>query len=64
MTDQFTSLSPAAMRDIIAKIDESLAIFARHAGHLHASEEQAKNLLLALRKRMLERLENHPEGGP
>lgn len=63
MTDQFTSLSPTALRDIIAKIDESLAIFERHSGRLHAAEFQAKNMLLALRSRMLERLEHHPDGG-
>jgi hypothetical protein len=62
MTDQFTSLSPAALRDIIANIDESLAVFGRHAGRLHATEFQAKNMLLALRARMVERLANHPEG--
>jgi hypothetical protein len=61
MTDQFTSLSPAALRDIIAKIDESLAVFERHSGRLHATEFQAKNMLLALRARMMERLQNHPE---
>ncbi len=62
MTDQFTSLSPAAMRDILAKIDESLAIFERHSGRLHASEFHAKSMLLALRAQMMERLRNHPDG--
>lgn len=63
MTDQFTSLSPAALRDIIAKIDESLAIFAQQSDRLHATELQAKSMLMALRARMVERLENHPDGG-
>jgi len=62
MTDQFTSLSPAAMRDIIAKIDESLAVFEQHTGRLHTSEFQAKTMLIALRTRMIERLQSHPDG--
>ena len=63
MTDQFTSLSPAAMRDIITKIDESLSVFDRHTGRLHTSEFQAKMMLIALRAQMIERLKLHPEGG-
>lgn len=61
MTDQFTSLSPAALRNIIANIDESLAIFAQHPDRLHATELQAKSQLVALRAQMVARLEKHPE---
>lgn len=61
MTDQFTSLTPAAMRDIIAQIDKSLAIFERHQGSLNVAELQAKNMLAALRERMVDGLLAHPD---
>jgi hypothetical protein len=64
MTDQFTALSPVALRDIIAKIDESLAIFELHTDRLHATELQTKSMLVVLRARLVERLENHPDGTP
>lgn len=61
MTDQFTALSPTALRDIIANIDRSLEIYAQYADRLHATELQAKSMLLALRARIVAQLENHPE---
>ena len=59
MTDQYTSLSPAALRDIIANIDETLAVFDRHPDRLRASELKVKVMLIALRAQVLEQLENH-----
>jgi hypothetical protein len=61
MTDQSTSLSPAALRDIIANIDKSLEVFARNPERLHASEVQTRQMLLSLRERIATQLENHPE---
>lgn len=61
MTDQFTSLSPAALKDIIAHIDRSLAVFARHPNQLSAPELQIKRMLEALRLRLADQLQNHPE---
>jgi hypothetical protein len=61
MTDQYTSLSPAALKDIITHIDQSLAILARHLDGLSATELQIKKMLMALRARLVDRLENHPD---
>lgn len=61
MTDQFTSLSPTALRDILAHIDSTLAIFALYPDRLHATELQAKSMLVKLRAQIVERLENHPD---
>ena len=61
MTDQYTSLRPAALKDIIAHIDESLAVFSRHSHPLSESEVQIKRMLGALRARLAEKLANHPE---
>jgi hypothetical protein len=61
MTDQSTSLSPAALRDIIANIDRSLAVFARDPERLHASERQTQQMLISLRERIANQLANHPE---
>jgi len=61
MTDQSTSLSPAALRDIIANLDKSLEIFARDPDRLHVSELQTRKMLLALRERIVTQLQKHPE---
>ena len=61
MTDQFTSLSAAALRDIVAHIDASLAVFARQAERPSAADAQIKKMLITLRTRLLEKLENLPE---
>jgi hypothetical protein len=61
MTDQYTSLSPAALRDIITNIDETLAVFARHPDRLRATELKVKVMLIALRAQVVEQLESHPD---
>ena len=63
MTEHFTSLSPAALREIIANLEQSLAIYAQHPHRLQASEEEGRKLIMALRARLLDRLENHPDKG-
>jgi hypothetical protein len=61
MTDQYTSLSPAALKDIITHIDQSLAILARHRDRLNATESQIKKMLMALRAKLVDKLERHPD---
>jgi hypothetical protein len=56
MTDQFTSLTPAAIKDIIAHLDESIAVFERNKGRMSASELQVKSMLAALRRQLTEQL--------
>jgi len=56
MTDQFTSLTPAAIRDIISHLDESIAVFGKYKGRMTASEIQVKSMLAALRRQLLEEL--------
>ena len=61
MTDQFTSLSPAALKDIVAHLDDSLEVFTRQSGELTAADVQIKKMLIALRAKLIEKLENHPD---
>ncbi len=56
MTDQFASLSPTAIKDIIVHLDESIAVFEKYKGRLTASEIQVKSMLAALRRQLLEQL--------
>jgi hypothetical protein len=58
MTDQFTSLTPAAIRDIVVHLDESIAVFDKYKGRMTASEIQVKSMLAALRRQLLEQLHN------
>jgi hypothetical protein len=57
MTDQFNSLTPTAIREIIEHLDESIAVFAKYKGRMTASELQVKSMLSALRRQLLEQLE-------
>lgn len=59
MTDQFTSLTPAAIKEIITHIDESVAVFAKYKGRMTASEIQVKSMLMALKRQLLEQLDQH-----
>jgi hypothetical protein len=56
MTDQFTSLTPAAIKDIIVHLEESIAVFDKYKGRMTASEIQVKSMLAALRRQLLEQL--------
>ena len=58
MTDQFTSLTPAAIKDIVVHLDESIAVFDKYKGRMTATEIQVKSMLAALRRQMLEQLQN------
>jgi len=40
MTDQFTSLTPTAIKEIIVHLDESIAVFDKYKGRMTASELQ------------------------
>lgn len=61
MTDQFTSLTPAALREIIDKLDLSLAVFAQHQGPLGVAEQNVRQMLTELRTRLADRLASHPD---
>lgn len=56
MTDQFTSLTPTAIREIVAHIDESIAVFDKYKGRMTASELQVKSMLTALRSQLQDQL--------
>ena len=57
MTDQFTSLTPLAIREIVTHIDESIAVFDKYKGRMTASELQVKSMLTALRSQLLDQLQ-------
>jgi hypothetical protein len=56
MTDQFTSLTPAAIKEIITHIDESIAVFEKYKGRISAPELQVKSMLMAMRRQLIEQL--------
>jgi hypothetical protein len=62
MTDQFTSLTPTAIREIIAHIDESVAVFEKYKGRLSVPELQVKSMLMAMRRQLLEQLDKQGKG--
>lgn len=57
MTDQFTSLTSTAIKEIVAHIDNSLAVFEKYQGRMSVPEVQVKSMLTTLRKQMLEQLQ-------
>lgn len=56
MTDQFTSLTPTAIKEIITHIDESIGVFEKYKGRMSAPELQVKSMLMAMRRQMIEQL--------
>lgn len=56
MTDQFASLSPTALKEIIAHLDDSIVLFDKLKGRMTASEIQAKSMLAAVRRQLMEQL--------
>jgi hypothetical protein len=56
MTDQFTSLTPAAIKEIIVHIDESIAVFDKYKGRMTGTEIKVKSMLLTLRSQLLDQL--------
>jgi hypothetical protein len=61
MTDQYTSLSLGALKEILGGVRETLAIFARHRHPLASSEEDVRTKLLALERQLEKHIEHHPE---
>ncbi|HYC71970.1 MAG TPA: hypothetical protein VEB66_12230 [Opitutaceae bacterium] len=61
MTDQFTSLSSAAIKEILSHIDNSLSAFEKYKGRMSVPELQVKSMLTALRKQMAEQLQRQAE---
>ena len=62
MTDQFTSLTPTAIKEIIGHIDESVAVFEKYKGRMSAPELQVKSMLMAMRRQLIEQLNRQNEG--
>jgi hypothetical protein len=56
MTDQFTSLTPAAIVEIIAHIDESIAVFDKYKGRMTGTEVKVKSMLVTLRAQLTDQL--------
>lgn len=63
MTDQFTSLTPAAITEIIKHIDESIAVFDKYKGRMTGTEIKVKSMLLTLRSQLADQLGRQREGG-
>ncbi len=63
MTDQFTSLTPAAIKEILVHLDEGIAVFSKYKGRMTASELQVKSMLTALRGQLIEQLARQSETG-
>jgi hypothetical protein len=61
MTDQYTSLSLATLKEISAGVDRTLAIFDRQTKPLSAAEESVRSMLRKLRLQLDKQLEDHPE---
>jgi hypothetical protein len=61
MTDQFTSLTPTAIREIISHIDESVAVFEKYKGRMSAPELQVKSMLMAMKRQLIEQLNRQNE---
>jgi hypothetical protein len=56
MTDQFSSLTPAAMLEIIREIDASLAILDRYRMRPTAAQIRMRSMLLTVRAELIEQL--------
>lgn len=56
MTDQFTTLTPAGMRQIIENLDASIAVLDRHRGKMTAQQIQIKSMLTTVRRQLEEQL--------
>ncbi len=61
MTDHITSLTPAAMREIIGKLDEGLALFEQQKGRLSASESKVQQMMVDVRNQLSDQLARHPD---
>lgn len=59
MTDQFTSLTPAAVREIIAKLEDGLGQFEKHHV-LSDSEAKIQKMMKNLRDALREKLKGLP----
>jgi hypothetical protein len=61
MTDQYTSLSLAALKEIAAGVDHTLAIFKRQGLPLSSAEEDVRAMLQKLRLDVQTQLDRHPD---
>jgi hypothetical protein len=56
MTDRTTSLTPAAVQQILGHIDEALRVIDRSGRRLTAQQHQIRSMLLGLRSQLAEQL--------
>jgi len=63
MTDQFTSLPLAALKDIVGHLEESISLMDNYKdrGRMTASELQVKSMLSAVRRQLLEHIRAREE---
>lgn len=61
MTEQYTSLSLATLKEIAAGVDRTLALFDRHRMPLASSEENVRSMLQKLRLQLQKQIEHHPD---
>lgn len=64
MTDQFTSLPLTTIKDIISHIDESILLIEKHKqkGRITAAEIQIKSMLSAVRRQLVEHVNEREKG--
>jgi hypothetical protein len=62
MTDHITSLTPAAMRELIETLDQGLALFGLQNASLSASEVKIRQMILEVRNQVAAQLANRPDG--
>lgn len=61
MTDQYTSLTLATLKEIAAGLDRTLALFNRHGRTLASAEEDVRAMLQKLRLQVEKQIEHHPD---
>jgi hypothetical protein len=64
MTDQFTSLPLAALKDIVAHVEESISLIEKHKGRITASDIQVKSMLSAVRRQLVEHMKEREQDKP
>ena len=63
MTDQSSTLTPAATRQIISHIHEAIAVLDRHRGRISAQHIQMRAMLHAVKAQLEDQLRALESGG-
>jgi len=61
MTDQYTSLTLATLKEIATGLDRTIALFNRHHKPLSSAEEDVRAMLQKLRLQLEKQIIHHPE---